>query len=307
MTSTGSETRGPKRNIFEAVFLSPEEPRLRAGWRLLVQVLIFLVIGLMLSLPVVFLLENPLNPPPEISIGLNFLAAVASIYLARRFIDRRSFASLGLRREAESLKDLLAGIAIGGVVMGFIFGVEWAAGWLRFEGFAWGTDAPGELLPQLGLWGLIFAGVGFYEELFSRGYHLQNMEEGTNTLTAVLLSSLLFGFAHFTNPGATLISSLGITLAGLFLAYPYLRTRQLWLSIGLHVGWNFFEGPVFGFPVSGIKTARLLHHQVDGPPALTGGAFGPEAGLVLLPAMMLGTFLIHAYTQSRRRGAENGK
>jgi membrane protease YdiL (CAAX protease family) len=90
---------------------------------------------------------------------------------------------------------------------------------------------------------------------------------------------------------------LGILGAGYFLAFGYLRTRHLWLPIGLHIGWNFFEGPVFSFPVSGLDTARLLNHTVSGPELITGGAFGPEAGLIVLPALVLGAVLIHLYAK----------
>jgi hypothetical protein len=72
--------------------------------------------------------------------------------------------------------------------------------------------------------------------------------------------------------------------------------------MGLHTGWNFFEGTVFGFPVSGIGDfPRLLHPAISGPALITGGPFGPEAGLVLLPALGLGAGLVYLYTRQRRR------
>jgi membrane protease YdiL (CAAX protease family) len=86
----------------------------------------------------------------------------------------------------------------------------------------------------------------------------------------------------------------------LFFAYAYLRTRQLWLPIGLHIGWNFFEGTIFGFPVSGTTSYQLIHQSVSGPEIITGGAFGPEAGLILLPALLLGTAMVIILTRNRR-------
>ena len=93
------------------------------------------------------------------------------------------------------------------------------------------------------------------------------------------------------------MGALGVTLAGLFMAYAYLRTRQLWLPIGIHIGWNFFEGPLLGFPVSGIGTFQLVRNQIAGPTLFTGGSFGPEAGLVLVPALIFGTALVYFYTR----------
>jgi membrane protease YdiL (CAAX protease family) len=120
-----------------------------------------------------------------------------------------------------------------------------------------------------------------------------------------MISSAAFGLAHLTNPGATGAAAAGILGAGLFLAFGWARTRRLWLPIGLHLGWNLFEGPVFGFPVSGTSSFRLIHQTVDGPTAVTGGPFGPEAGLIILPALLLGTALVWVYTHDRQR-ADSG-
>jgi hypothetical protein len=145
----------------------------------------------------------------------------------------------------------------------------------------------------------VFALVGFYEELTFRGYYLHNLRDGLGLAPAVLLSSLVFALAHAGNPFASWTSTVGLIAAGLFLAYAWIRTRRLWLPIGLHLGWNFFQGTVFGFPVSGTTAPGLLLQRAEGPPLLTGGGFGPEAGLIVLPAMLLGAWLIRLYTAGR--------
>lgn len=297
--SMSANQNNEKRNFFAAILLSPEERRLRAGWRLLMHVLILLLVTLLLGVPINYLFPDNGPLPAWVEISITGIAITTSVILARRFIDHRSLTSLGLGWNAQAAKDILAGIGIGALIMSAILLIELAAGWLTLEGFGWQIQPPKEFFLRFLVWGFIFLAVGFYEELLSRGYHLQNMEEGTNAWIAVFLSSAIFGIAHISNPNATYISALGITLAGFFLAYPYFRTRQLWLSIGLHIGWNFFEGPVLGFPVSGLDTPRLLRHVVSGPVWATGGKFGPEAGLVLLPAMAIGTLLVYWYTQGR--------
>ncbi|TES90368.1 MAG: CPBP family intramembrane metalloprotease, partial [Anaerolineales bacterium] len=120
---------------------------------------------------------------------------------------------------------------------------------------------------------------------------------GLKTPLALFFSSFVFGLGHIGNPDFNWAAALGIAAAGLFMAFAYLRTRQLWLPIGLHIGWNIFEGPIFGFPVSGLETVRLLNHQVNGPTLITGGAFGPEAGLVVLPAIVIGALMVYWYTR----------
>lgn len=305
------------------IFLSPSEPRLRAGWRLLIQSLLMLMLGLCIGIPVILapmMFETPphgLLPPemalPELlaSLIVEFLAITVSIFLARRFLDRRSFASLGLKLKWRALGDTLAGIAIAFVMMGAIYSIMWSSGWIKFEGFAWQTQcaAPtrsvGAVVVNTLLIFLAFVLVGWNEELLSRGYHMQNLADGINMTWGVILSSAVFGILHLANPNATWISAAGIFLAGLFLAYAYLRTKQLWLSIGLHIGWNFFEGPFFGFPVSGMNFFQLTRITVSGPELWTGGAFGPEAGLVVLPALALGMALVYGYTVCSTKSAPN--
>jgi hypothetical protein len=153
---------------------------------------------------------------------------------------------------------------------------------------------------------IVYVAVGYYEELLSRGYHLQNLADGLNLPLGLMLSSAVFSVAHLTNPGAKLLSVIGIFAAGFFLAYGWLRTRQLWIPIGLHIGWNFFQGTVFGFPVSGLGGFHLIRQTVAGPEVVTGGAFGPEAGLAGLAAMGIGAGLIWLYTRQRKLAVEAG-
>lgn len=289
------------------IFLSPDEPRLRAGWRLAVQVGLWLAISLPLAIPGVFVLMLIPESFDVVNVVLNAVSFIGSVLLARRLIDRRSIKSLGLQIDRLAVRDLLVGIGIAGVQIMVIYLIETQAGWLEFEGFAWQAIGWLDLIGGLIWWGLLFLAVGFYEELFSRGYQLQNLEEGLNEFWAVVLSSGFFGLIHLINPGATWKSTLGVAVAGAFFAFAYLRTRQLWLPIGMHIGWNFFEGPVFGFPVSGMETTRLLLHEETGPEMWTGGGFGPEAGLVVIPGLLVGLVLVFAYTRSHVIKQEAGE
>lgn len=297
---TGLEqTQSSERSMIRKIFMSPDEKRLRAGWRLLVHLLSIIIFTILFAIP--FGIASEIT-----GIDMNFLSQFAfgasvilSTWAVRKWIDKRSFTSLGLKRDSRWWKDILIGIGIAAVLHALILAAHLGTGWSTFSGFAWQTTPPKQvLLTLLGI-GAFYLAVGYYEELMSRGYHLQNLEDGLNTGWAVFLSSAVFGFLHILNPGATLISSLGILAAGLFLAYPYLRTRQLWMSIGLHIGWNFFLGPVFGFPVSGTNPTGLIQHTVTGPAWFTGGAFGPEAGMSSIFAMLIGAVFIYYYTQNR--------
>lgn len=286
-----------ERSLLAQIFLSPDEPRLRAGWRLLIQTLLLFVFGLIFGGIAALLGLLDLD-----SIGgqiLNFLIITSSVYVARRWLDKRSFESLGLQIDKHTLLDLLAGIGITFVQMGFIYVLMLALGWLTFEGFAWEFDPLNVVITNVITFFIMFIFVGWNEELLSRGYHLQTIASGLNLFWGVIISSAVFGLLHLGNPNATWISAAGIFFAGVYLAYGYIRTKQLWLSIGLHIGWNFFEGVVFGFPVSGLDIYALTRISVHGPELWTGGAFGPEAGLIVLPSLLLGGLLIYLYTMRR--------
>jgi uncharacterized protein len=286
-----------ERSIFARIFLSPEEPRLRAGWRLLIQTFLMLVFGTILG--AIALLLGLLDVNSIWGQILNFLTITSSVYVARRWLDKRSFASLGLKLDRHTLLDILAGIGITFIQMGFIYVLMLGLGWLTFEGFAWEFDPVGVVITSVLSFFIVFIFVGWNEELLSRGYHLQTIASGLNLFWGVIISSAIFGLLHLGNPNATWVSAAGIFFAGVFLAYGYIRTKQLWLSMGLHLGWNFFEGVVFGFPVSGLDIYPLTRITVHGPELWTGGAFGPEAGLIVLPSLILGALLIYLYTMRR--------
>lgn len=294
-------------NLNQILYTS-DGSRLRAGWRLAVQSAILLTIGFCISIPlftVLFFLDPAFVASyPNIQPELMLLAVIAetfavtlSVFLARRFLDKQSIESLGLTLNLQSLFDVLIGIALTLLQMGLIYVIMSQMGWIIFEGFAWDVDPLGIVIKNTLLFFLIFILVGWSEELLSRGYHLQTIASGTNLLWGVILSSAVFSLIHISNTGANWASVAGIFFAGVLFAYAYVRTKQLWLPIGMHIGWNFFEGVVFGFPVSGLDTYALTRITVQGPEIWTGGVFGPEAGLIVLPSLVLGAFLIYLYTR----------
>jgi membrane protease YdiL (CAAX protease family) len=291
----------PNRPLFARIFITPDERRLRSGWRLLGQFLLLEVIAVIfaISLGSAFLLSPLQNRTLLVVQVVTFLSVNISVYLARRYFDRRSMVSLGLVWNSKAIRDLLYGITLSGLMMAMVFLIEWVAGWLTFESFAWNTEPPSEVITGILIILGIFILTGWQEELLTRGYQLQNLIEGTGLIMGLVLSSIIFAILHVSNPNYLWSALIGLIAAGLFLAYGYLRTMQLWLPIGLHIGWNFFEGAIFGFPVSGLKTFQLINHVDTGPVFFTGGAFGPEAGFILLPILLIGVGLVHWYTRKK--------
>jgi membrane protease YdiL (CAAX protease family) len=298
------------RSFLENILFSPDEQRLRAGWRLLLQTLFLILIATCFSIlfTIILLVADPSLLTRLTTLGPAYLllSSIAeavlvtlSVFLARRFLDKRSIESLGLKLSIWTLYDILTGVVITFLQMGLIYFIMFQLGWITFKGFAWNFDPISVVLQNTLLFFAMFVFVGWTEELLSRGYHLQTIASGTNLFWGVTISSVVFGMLHLGNPNATWVSALGIFFAGLFFAFGYLRSKQLWLPMGMHLGWNFFEGVVFGFPVSGLDIYPLTRIEVHGPELWTGAGFGPEAGLIVLPALLLGALLVYFYTLRR--------
>jgi uncharacterized protein len=290
------------RSLIARLFLTPDENRLRAGWRLLVHLIILWLLVLIFTIIIGFLAVNSevtFSFETQLFLGqLAFgLAIFLSVYIARGYFDRRTMTSLGLSWNRRAILDLVTGVGIALVMFLIIFTLFLVLGWLQIDALGWQTKPIAEVLSGLAFYLALFILIAFQEELLARGYWLQNIAEGTRFWLGFLLSSVIFAVLHFLNPGSSWASTVGIFAAGLFLAFSYAITRQLWLPIGLHFGWNFFEGPIFGFPVSGLDTGGLISHTIRGPELITGGVFGPEAGLIQVPAMLVGLLLIWLYAR----------
>lgn len=146
--------------------------------------------------------------------------------------------------------------------------------------------------------------VAFFEEILVRGIVLTALERPLGGVGALLVSALLFGLAHLPNKGATALSTLNVTMAGVMFGAAFLATRRLWLCIGLHFGWNVTAGYVFSATVSGQDgPAGLFFGELRGPTWLTGGAFGMEGSVVTLVALAVGTALLLAFVKHTRTAA----
>ena len=211
-------------------------------------------------------------------------AALVESWLFLRAFDRRGFRTLGLWFYPGWLKELARGAGIGAALIGLVATILFVLRAVRYFGL---TGAPEDLLPGLGAAAGVLLLVATCEELAFRGYGFQRLVDAFGPLGAVVVFSSLFGVVHLLNPSATILSTASTALSGVLLALAYLRTRALWLPIGIHWAWNFFMGPVLSLPVSGIAfEPTLLRGQLSGPAWLTGGAYGPEGGIVALVVIL---------------------
>jgi len=308
--------------VYRQVLWNESEGRPRAPWRLLAWFVLALALGVMVSVPVTvpLLLAGdatlgrwfPGVAPDAVvvvgaTVGQNLGLVLASL-VAAVVIDRRKLADLGLGFDREWGLELVVGFALGAVFVLAVLAVELAAGWVTVTGTVLesGTDLPTALL-----FGVLFLVASTGEEVVFRGYVLTNIAEGVNgfgsvgptgaSAAAVGATSLLFGVVHVANPGGGVVGGAVIVLAGVLLGTAYVLTDSLALPVGFHVGWNWFQGQVVGFPVSGlVGSPSLLELDQHGPEMFTGGSFGPEAGLVGAVAFLAGIAAVLGWARLRR-------
>ncbi len=292
-----------KQSVGKFVFFN-EFNNLRAGWR----IAIFLVIASSAYWLLSRLLENFGDLSQLAVVTLYYGCVGLATFVTLYFIDKRPFKSVGLSLQKRTIVELSQGFGIGFTLVGGIFFLQYALGFiepsvriLTLEDFV------RSLLGSL----LFFGVAAFGEELMFRGYVFQTLIEGTSPRTAIIVMSIFFGGAHVTNPNVALLSmpnavfaALNVILAGIWFSFAYLKTKSLWFPAALHISWNFSEGFLFSFPVSGFTYGdrSLLSLEQSGPTWVTGGPFGPEGG-VLATVAIVGS-MVYILKSSRIRVGE---
>ncbi|MBX3731391.1 MAG: CPBP family intramembrane metalloprotease [Verrucomicrobiae bacterium] len=279
-----------------SVFLNPAEGRLRAGWRLLLfgigTLVAALAAGWIRSLDAGSLYWRQAAAAAG---GALLLAAAA--WVQARWVDRRPFADFGLFRGPEWMGRFLFGLALGAILLGALFGVEWAAGWIRIKPPAARVGAgadPAVLVAQL----IQCAGIALVWELAFRGCVLRNLAEGFRSeqtgpdravVLAWLASAGIVGVFQFLEEFTTPLGILNAAVAALVGGVAVVWTRSLALPLGFAIAWRFVQGPVLGFPDRGSHAGNtVMDIALGGPVVLAGGTYGPEGGLLATLALALG-------------------
>lgn len=275
------------------IFFDPETSRLRAGWRILSTSagIILLVLA-----PVV-LLKSQLWQTITFAV-----VVVLVMWVASKTWDHRKFSDFGFLLSRKWIKEFSLGNAIAIVSMSSVTGL------LLISGNADLTVK--HALTNINWHGLfsiliLMTAVSVWEEGYFRAYLITNIKEGLGykkieplgpLILSVMISSVFFGVAHAGNPSSTWLSAVNITAAGIVLAYPYIKTGRLAFSVGMHLSWNYFQGAVYGFPVSGLGSEEALFlTEVTGPEIITGGVFGPEGGTAGSVGIILMAILYYLY------------
>ncbi len=206
--------------------------------------------------------------------------------------------ALGLPCDRIAVRQWGSGVAVGGIL---ISADVLLIGWFGSVHFHLHISA--HELVRAGAVTLLLLFGALLEELSFRGYPFQKLTRAFGAFWAVVALSALFGAVHLWNPDAQGWLSWGFfntIWVGVLFALARIRTGSLWFSFGLHFGWNFFQGAVFGLPVSGLREfSTVVKGIAEGSVALTGGAYGPEASGICAIVLVAAFPLLWVITGSR--------
>ena len=232
----------------------------RAGWRILFYLVFTVALHALLDSPLNALLQIPGEDLGNYSLLFNrFVGKVLKLVFVLvpglvllKWVDKRPVTLLGLGRYRGALRELLAGMLMGVILIVVGVAILWST---RLASFSFNGFSSGMLWYLLGVLVVLVISAS-YEEVLFRGYVFQSLIEGTGFWIAVAIYSLLFGAAHLDNTDATIYTIAVAIIAGVCLGTIYYRTRTLWMCIGVHFTWNWMMGPVFGMGITGSRFLR---------------------------------------------------
>lgn len=227
--------------------------------------------------------------------GIQLVSVLLAAWLIIHYWDELSFVDdMGYRWRYKGM-DLLWGFIVAAAIYAVGFIVSLLAGWISVEGVHFDFTY---LLLQF----LLYLLVAMMEESMMRGFVLGHMlDVGMNKFLALLISSILFACLHLGNPGITNFALLNLTLAGVLLGVAYIYTRNLWFPIFLHLFWNFIQGPILGYEVSGTGGKNtLLKLGISDNTLMNGGDFGFEGSLPCTILMIVATGLIIYWFETKK-------
>jgi membrane protease YdiL (CAAX protease family) len=283
--------------VVNAIFVDPEG-NVRSGWRIGVFLIITLILGVFLVVPLGLfgLLTDTVQRLVSVC------AVLGGSLVTLRVFHRKPLQAIGLSIHHAAVREFGFGCLLAAAMQAVLFSIGWVAGSISIEALNIPAQRSLAILVDAGFFFLLGAA---FEEVLFRGYIFQALMQWISFLPAMMVMALCFSLAHLRNPNAGTLGFINIALASVWFSVAYFKTRGLWLPIGLHFGWNFAQTTLFGLPTSGITFAdkSLVETAASGPAWLTGGAFGPEGGLLATIALLSCTWYIW---QSKRITAVPG-
>lgn len=223
------------------------------------------------------------------------ITLILIVILFWKIWDKKKVKYIGFTNIKNNWKDLCIGLLVGAIsftaiasVLMLTKSVELVKSFAQ-PNFSW------SLIIQL----IIFIFVGINEELFCRGYCMTVLKQTNKSWAPIVISSVIFALMHSFNSGISLLAYVNLFLFGITMGYLFIKTKNIWMGIGYHITWNYFQGNIFGFLVSGNVTDSIYTVKTVTPNIINGSGFGPEGGLVVTILLIISIYSIYRFLPSR--------
>lgn len=296
--------------------LKNKHNEVRAVWKILCVLLTFYIMALLLTAIFSFfyglysvytsgitdpvaLAENLMRDNILLFIAgiLQNLAMIFSVVLFWKVFDKKPIKEIGLSPIKKGTGDLLFGLALGAVSITVVFFVFLLTGQLTVTNSFLKPNFSWMLLVDFIL--MIFVGLG--EEIFSRGYCMTILRR-CSIYIVFIVPNVIFALLHIFNNSIGIIPLINIFLIGLLFSYMFRIRGNIWMPIGYHITWNYFQGSIFGMPVSGHESNGLYTSRLVSENILNGGGFGPEGGLIVTILIIASLALFSVYARKKSAG-----
>jgi membrane protease YdiL (CAAX protease family) len=234
------------------------------------------------------LLNNPLNN--LYGMFAQCLSVVLTVLICLKS-ENKSWESVGITHIKSQWKNLLMGLLLGAISILFITLILVVTNQITLTS----VKITSNFLMNTGIFLLGFIFVAINEELFFRGYVVSTLLQTRSYPVAYIVSSIFFGLMHTSNPNVHTLGIINVMLIGLLFAYMFIQTKSLWMPMGYHLTWNFFQGNIIGFNVSGTTGSGFFHIKSEDN-FWTGGSFGVEASVWTTVVIVVGFFVTKVYT-----------
>ena len=298
-----------KPSAIHTIFIGPNG--LRAGWRLLIFLLVVFVLsrGLTFTVRHIPALRNFLSTQTgaEFSAtGLIVQEGLGTIVLivaccVMSFIEKRPFGAYGMPMNEAFGMRFWKGVPLGFIMLSLLLAMMAALHGFSLDGVAVGGA---EAWKYAALYFIGFILVGIFEELSFRGYLQYTLGSGIGFWPAALILSVLFGATHLSNSGEKLLGAIMAGAFGLVAAFALWRTGNLWVPIGMHTSWDWGETYFYGTPDSGILArGHFLNSTPHGPQWLSGGSVGPEGSYLVFAILIIWAIAIYFLFPAKTKAA----
>jgi membrane protease YdiL (CAAX protease family) len=268
---------------------------------LLIAIVLTIILSLLAALLVVFvhpdhangrlwLFKDPLFE--KMALLVQMIGFIGAAWVMHAWFERKRDWTLGFKKHL-AVQRSMEGLWMGSILITISCGLIWLFGGVRIEWIPLKVDA------YIGLlwWLFVFIGVAVNEEFFTRGYIQGLIGKRFGYRIAIGATAIVFALMHAFNGGiwTSPIPIINLLLAGTIFGIARHLSGGLWMPIGMHLSWNFLQGNVYGFRVSGMSVQPLIHAEPTMNSVLSGGNFGAEGSLITTLILLLGIMMINVY------------